>query len=285
MTPLVVVLVIAAVASAFCWIASLATRDTSWVDRAWSIVPVVYVWVFAIAALLDGRDAARLLVMAVLVTLWGARLTFNFARKGGYSGVEDYRWAILRDRMRPWLFQLFNLFFIVLYQNALLVLIALPAWTAWRHAASLTAADVVIVAVLAVVFLACLLGETVADQQQWRFHQDKKAAGGRLEPGFTTTGLFAYSRHPNFFFEQAQWWVIYLFGATAAIASGLGVWGGLINPTIAGALLLTVLFVGSTVFTESISASKYPAYAEYRRRTSMLVPWFPRRPASAEASA
>ena len=50
-------------------------------DRIWSIVPVVYVWVFAIAA---GLGDARLDVMAGLVTLWGARLTFNFARKGGY---------------------------------------------------------------------------------------------------------------------------------------------------------------------------------------------------------
>ena len=56
--------------------------------------------------------------MAVLVTAWGARLTFNFARKGGYTGMEDYRWAVLRGRMKPWQFQLFNLFFIVLYQNA-----------------------------------------------------------------------------------------------------------------------------------------------------------------------
>ena len=66
-------------------------------------------------------------MMALLVTLWGARLTFNFARKGGYSGVEDYRWAVLRGRMTPRRFQIFNLLFIVLAQNALLVLIALPA--------------------------------------------------------------------------------------------------------------------------------------------------------------
>ncbi len=127
MDPLALVLIAAAVVSAFCWIASLITKDTSWVDRIWSIVPVVYVWIFAAAALVEGANATRLVVMALLVTAWGARLTFNFARKGGYSGVEDYRWAVLRGRMKPWQFQLFNLFFIVLYQNALLVLISLPA--------------------------------------------------------------------------------------------------------------------------------------------------------------
>lgn len=88
MSPLVVVLIVAAIAAAFCWIASLVTKDTSWVDRLWSVVPVVYVWIFAAAGLAGGGDATRLVVMAVLVTAWGARLTFNFARKGGYTGTR-----------------------------------------------------------------------------------------------------------------------------------------------------------------------------------------------------
>jgi steroid 5-alpha reductase family enzyme len=272
MDPLLLVVVVAGVTCAFCWIASLLTEDTSWVDRIWSIVPAVYAWIFAVSGILDGMDATRLVVMAVLVTAWAARLTFNFARKGGYTGMEDYRWAILRGRMKPWQFQLFNLFFIVLYQNALLVLITTPAYIAWQHAAPFGPWDLV----FAVLFAAFLVGEFVADQQQWNFHQAKKAAGGTLEPGFLTTGLFAYSRHPNFFFEQAQWWAFYAFGATAAAASGLGFWGGVVNWTILGAALLSVLFIGSTIFTESISSAKYPAYTDYQRRTSMLVP-LPRR--------
>ncbi len=266
-----VVIAVAAVTCVGCWVLSIITKDTSWVDRIWSVVPVVYVWIFAGFGIAAGVDAWRLVLMAVLVTLWGARLTFNFARKGGYTGMEDYRWAILRGRMTPVQFQLFNVFFIVLYQNLLLVLITLPAMVALANPAPLSAWDVV----FAVLFLGFLIGEFVADQEQWDFHQAKRRAGGSLEPGFVTTGLFRYSRHPNFFFEQAQWWVFYCFGAVAA--SGLGVWGGILNPSIIGAVLLTVLFLGSTVFTESISAGKYPAYADYRRRTSMLVPLPPRR--------
>ena len=108
MSPLLLVVLIAATASAFAWIASLVSKDTSWVDRLWSIVPVMYVWVFTISA---GMQDARLNIIAVLVTVWGARLTFNFTRKGGYTGVEDYRWAVLRAKMTGWQFQLFNLFF------------------------------------------------------------------------------------------------------------------------------------------------------------------------------
>lgn len=270
MTPLLVVLGIAAAASAFCWIASLATGDTSWVDRLWSIVPVAYVWVFAIAA---GLADIRLVVMAVLVTLWGARLTFNFARKGGYSGVEDYRWAILRGRMSKGWFAVFNLAFIVLYQNAILVLIALPALTAFEHRG--TPFGLLDVG-LTVLFLALLVGETIADQQQWDFHAWKArevAAGREPAPRFLQSGLWRYSRHPNFFFEQAQWWTIFLFGTVAA--------GSLLQWTVLGAVLLTALFVGSTIFTESITRAKYPEYAEFQRSTSAIVPWPPRRIPSA----
>lgn len=195
--PHLLVVIVVAAAAAFCWISSLVTKDTSWVDRLWSVVPVVYVWIFAIAGIADGDDATRLVVMAVLVTAWGARHTFDFARKGGYIGTEDYRWAILRSRRSP--------------------------------------------------------------------------ARGEAQ-GFLTTGMFAYSRHPNSVFEQAQRWGFYALGASAAVGDGLGLWGGVIKPSIVRAVLLTLLFIGSTVFTESISASKYPAYADYRRTTSMLVP-------------
>jgi steroid 5-alpha reductase family enzyme len=272
MDPLLIVVVVAALASAACWLLSLITRDTSWVDRAWSIVPVVYVWIFVAGAFAQGEGSVRAVVMGLLATAWGVRLTFNFARKGGYTGMEDYRWAILRQRMRPWQFQVFNVLFIIGYQMTLLVLITLPAYLAAQHPSALTGWD----AVFVIAFLVFLIGETIADQQQWLFQQRKKQAGGTLAPGFVTTGLFRFSRHPNFFFEQAQWWMFYAIGATAAVSGGAGLLGGVLNSTIIGAALLTVLFIGSTIFTESLTAGKYPAYAEYRRTTSMLIPWPPR---------
>ncbi len=263
MSPLLLTVFVAVAACAFAWIASLATGDTSWVDRMWSIVPVIYVWVFAVKANLDN---ARLDVMAALITVWGARLTFNFARKGGYSGVEDYRWAVLRSSMRRWQFQLFNLCFIVLYQNALLVLITLPAWTAYQHRSTPFGP---IDLLLTLLFLLFTIGETVADQQQWNFHQWKIAevhAGRTPNPRFLQSGLFRFSRHPNYFFELAQWWVVFLFGAVAARS--------VLEWTVIGPFLLTLLFVGSTRFTEKISLSRYPEYELFQRSTSAIVPWF-----------
>ena len=263
MPPLLLSILIAAAACAFAWIASLATGDTSWVDRMWSIVPVIYVWVFAAYAHLDNP---RLDVMAALVTGWGVRLTFNFARKGGYSGVEDYRWAVIRSSMQPWQFQLFNLFFIVLYQNALLVLIALPAWSAYQNrSTSFGPIDLL----LTLLFVLFAVGETVADQQQWSFQKWKNAevqAGRTPNPRFLQSGLFRFSRHPNYFFELAQWWVVFLFGALAARS--------VLEWTVIGPFLLTLLFVGSTRFTEKISLSHYPEYELFQRSTSPVVPWF-----------
>jgi steroid 5-alpha reductase family enzyme len=265
MSPVTVTMLIAAVASALAWAASLVTRDYSWVDRLWSVLPVVYLWVLTIGSNFD----ARLVLMAVLVTAWGARLTFNFARKGGYSGIQDYRWMYLRQRLPRWAFALLNVFFIVLFQNALLVLITLPALTALEHGgAGLTTIDIA----LTVLFVGALVGETVADEQQWRFHQVKRArraAGTPVVPGYLETGLWRYSRHPNFFFEQLQWWLVFLFGATAA--------GSLAQWTVVGPALLSILFVGSTILTEAITRSRYPQYAQRQRTVPPIIAWPPRR--------
>ena len=257
------VIVIAVVSAAVAWIASLVSGDTSWIDRLWSILPESYVWVYAASA--QWRNAP-LDAAAVLTTLWGVRLTYNLARKGGYAGHEDYRWAVLRSSMNAWRFQLFNLFFIVIYQSLLLVLIALPARTIAEHP---TTSFGPLDAALSVLFLAALIGETIADQQQWRFQQWKRrevAAGRSPEPRFLQTGLFRYARHPNYFFEIAQWWLVFLFGAVAA--------GSLAQPTVLGAVLLSALFVGSTSFTERITRSRYPEYVRYQAATSAIVPWF-----------
>lgn len=247
------------------WLLSIPTKDTSWVDRIWSVVPAVYAWVWAGG---QGLRDLRLDSMAMLITLWGARLTFNFARKGGYRpGGEDYRWAILRKGMSAAQFQWFNFGFIVVAQNLILFLITAPMFALQASKAKFDTLDLVLIG-----FFLLLLGfETVADQQQWNFHQYKKSealAGRAVIPGFLSTGLFKYSRHPNFFAEVSQWWVIFLFSFARA---------GFTTFNWIGVVALTGLFIGSTRFTERISASKYPEYSNYQKRVSALIPWFPKR--------
>jgi len=263
--PLVSALWLAGGFALLCWVLSLITKEYSWVDRLWSISPPIFAIHFALAA---GFDDARLNLMAGLTVMWGVRLTYNFARKGGYApGGEDYRWKEIMDKIGPVWFQVLNATFLAPLQNFLLLAIVLPSYAAYQHLGTpLNAID----ALAAAGFVLFLLGETISDEQQWKFQIAKYAAierGEAPEADFLTSGLFRYSRHPNFFCEQAMWWVYYVF----SIASG----AGLLNWTIAGALSLTLLFQGSTWITEKITLRKYPAYAEYQKTTSRLMPWFP----------
>ncbi|TMW63800.1 hypothetical protein Poli38472_002741 [Pythium oligandrum] len=256
------------------WLASVLTLNYSHVDRLWSITPFLYVWYFVYRAYLD--DGAqwndRLVLMGVLATAWGLRLTYNFARKGGYSlNDEDYRWGVLRSKMHPILFQLFNITFIAFYQHLLLFLIVFPAYVAYVYRLTpLNDLDYV----AAGLFLAFLTLETIADQQQWTYYQTKYALlakkatlTGDYKVGFNRSGLFAYSRHPNFFAEQSIWCAFYVF----SVASSSVTW----NPSVIGAVLLILLFQGSTQFTEYITLGKYPEYKTYQQQVSRLVPWFP----------
>ena len=267
---------IAGCSALFCFVVGELTNNNSQMDKLWSLLPIAYVWIAAI----NGGMTLRLVVMAILVTLWGARLTFNFGRKGAYKlkfweGEEDYRWAVLRAKkeFQPrWKWTLFDLFFISLYQNALVLMTTFPAIVLMNVDKPFGWIDVL----AAVLMLFFIVYETIADEQQWRFQTTKwKMIGeGRKlqdlpEPynkGFNTVGLWGKSRHPNYFAEQGTWCAFYVF----SIAGGIGI----INWTMIGALLLIVLFQGSSAFAEEISAGKYPAYADYQKSLPKFFPKF-----------
>jgi steroid 5-alpha reductase family enzyme len=254
---------------AFAFARTTFTKNYSFVDRSWSIVPVVYSWIFT------DFSQPRTILMSSLVTLWGMRLTWNFNRKGGYSaGEEDYRWPILRKIItNPTLWHLFNLGFISFYQCILLMMLALPTYITSLVPSQWDSLDTM----GTVLFLTFLVGETIADNQQWDF-QTRKHELLKKSPlnelpfpyrvGFCSTGLFKYSRHPNYFCENMLWWTLCLFGLKAAIVKGK------ILLLFSGCFLLTsTVFIGSTIFTESITMKKYPLYTEYQRCVSFLIPW------------
>ncbi len=102
------------IAAGLCFIVSSATKNYSQVDKLWSIIPIPYVWIIAY----NTDFEPRITLMAFLVSIWAVRLTYNFARRGGYSwkiwtGEEDYRWSILRAKpefQSQWKWSAFNLF-------------------------------------------------------------------------------------------------------------------------------------------------------------------------------
>jgi steroid 5-alpha reductase family enzyme len=254
-----------------CFIVSEITRNYSQVDKLWSLIPIAYAWITVAAV-----PSIRVTIMASLVTIWGLRLSYNFYRKGGYNivpwkGEEDYRWKVMRDtpalrgRFR---FGLFNLLFISFYQNILILLFSTPLLLAAMNPEKQLS---VIDFVAGFVMMGFIIIEGIADTQLFRFHQEKKAGvnetsqyKGSLLKGFFTEGLWKYSRHPNFVCEQGVWIAFYFFGVAAS-----GQWA---NFSLSGAVLLVLLFIGSSQLTESISSNKYPEYAFYKKEVPKFIP-------------
>ena len=148
----------------------------------------------------------------------------------------------------------------------------LPALVAMRSDAPFGLTDWI----AAVLMLGFIIWETVADEQQWAFQTRKWAMinqGKTLSElpapynkGFNTNGLWGRSRHPNYLAEQSIWVCFYIFSIGAGI--------GIINWSVIGALLLIVMFQGSSALAEEISGGKYPEYSLY----CQTVPrFFPRR--------
>jgi len=238
----------------------------------WSIVPILYAWQMTV---LGGMNE-RMVLMSILVTIWGIRLTYNFARRGAYvlkfwEGEEDYRWEELRKRPgfnNRFVWMLFNLFFISGYQNVLIFLFTLPILTGLnKDVGPLNYIDWL----LALLYVTFVVVEYFADQQQYDFQTEKHRRIKNGEPlgeysdGFVSKGLWALVRHPNYAMEQTIWVVFYLFSVNAT-----GEW---INWSIPGCLLLIILFKGSSDFSEEISAKKYPKYKEYQAKTPRFIPF------------
>lgn len=274
---LLILVIICGSSILYCFVVGEIARNNSQMDKLWSILPIAYVWVIAIKGGMD----IRLIVYAIIVTIWGIRLTINFARKGAYSikfwtGEEDYRWSILRQRKpfnNKFVWALFDLFFISFYQNVLVLAITLPALACVGSTVPFGVFDFL----ASGLSLSFLVLELIADEQQWKFQQTKKQMlreGKTLEElpapyylGFNTVGLWSVFRHPNYLGEQGIWMSLYLF----AIGAGATTYG-IFHVTIIGPLFLIMLFQGSSTLGEAISSKKYPKYKDYQEQVFKYLP-------------
>jgi steroid 5-alpha reductase family enzyme len=262
---------------AYTFIVGELTNNNSQVDKLWSVVPIIYVWnMFYQAYQHTHVINERMLLMSILVTLWGIRLTYNFARRGAYqwkfwAGEEDYRWEVLRKRPgfnNRFVWMIFDLFFICSYQNVLIFLFTLPILaTLATNATALGIVDYL----LAAMYIGFIVIEYIADQQQFDFQTEKhrrinnNEALGEYEKGFVSTGLWSVVRHPNYASEQSIWVVFYFFSVIAT-----GEW---LNWSVVGCVLLIILFKGSSDFSEDISANKYPEYKKYQASVPRFIPF------------
>lgn len=239
------------------WAYQRATRNAGIVDVGWSFSAGLG---GAVLALASGGWGPRTVLVAALSAAWGIRLAWHIhARARGVA--EDGRYAGLR---REWGASAQWKFLLFFQAQALLAFgFALPmALAAGQPRPGWGWTDLLGVALWAVSWF----GEAAADRQLQAFRDDP-ANRGRV----CRRGLWAFSRHPNYFFEWIHWW------AYAAFAAGAPFWG---LTLIAPALMLLFLWkVTGIPATEAHALrSRGDAYRTYQREVSAFVPWFPRRP-------
>ncbi|KAL7950401.1 hypothetical protein V8C42DRAFT_306367 [Trichoderma barbatum] len=257
-------------------IVSEINRNYSQVDRLWSILPNLYVVHIALWARVAGLPHSRVDLIAVYTTIWSIRLTYNYWRRGGYSiGSEDYRWMIVKAKVNSVVWFIFNVTFISFFQSILLYLFScVPTYVillSSQFEPEIQAVDLVFFGVE----ILLVLSEWISDGQQWAYQTAKykykdtgKLTAGytsaELDRGFVASGLWGYSRHPNFFAEQTIWFMLYQWSCFATNTPYS--WAGI------GAVILVLLFQGSTNLTEGITSGKYPEYKAYQKHVGMFIP-------------
>jgi steroid 5-alpha reductase family enzyme len=240
------------------WLASLRLHDASIIDIFWGVGFVVIAWIcFAVGH--GARD--RRLLLAILVTLWGARLAGHIAQRNHGKG-EDQRYVAMRKRDgdRFWLSSLYRVF---LVQAATMWVISLPlqAGGSLGSAHGLGALDVI----GAAVWLVGFGFEAIGDLQLDRFKADPASRGKVMD-----RGLWRYTRHPNYFGDATAWWGLGLIG----LGAGIGAVWGLVGSALDTFILTRVS--GKPILERDIETRR-PGYRDYIERTSGFVPLPPRR--------
>ena len=247
------------------WLLSLVQRSTWLIDPYWTLIPLFIAGFYCAHPLADPEPLRSGLAWLVLVA-WSVRLTHNYFRREGWRfGLrEDWRYAEMR-RERPhfWLEQFFVVY---LAQHAMLLGLSLPFWAIAFRPVPPGAGDVML-------FALAIFGIGIAraaDTQLDHFMRENAARTARGDPKvwLLDSGIWRYSRHPNYFGEQLFWWSIAGFGLVCGEPS-----------VMIGTAINSCVLAGVTVMTERRMLDvpeRRGAYAAYRARTSVWIPWPPR---------
>jgi len=236
------------------FIISLIKKRNDIADIAWGLGFVLLAWS---SFYLSGADTPQGLMVCLLVSIWGLRLSWH-VHKRNKGKAEDYRYLQWRKDWGKW-FYVRSYFQIYVLQGVFLFLVVLPVLVMHRDRVS----SIGILEVIGVViWLAGFYFEAVGDAQLARFIKDPSNKGKLMQ-----SGLWAYTRHPNYFGEVTQWWGIWLIAFSSP--------GGAL--AIIGPLTITflILKVSGVPMLEKKMAEN-PDFAEYKRRVSVFIPMPPR---------
>jgi steroid 5-alpha reductase family enzyme len=235
------------------WVVSLLRNDVSIVDSLWSLMFLLAAVVYAA---LSGENGPRTAIVLALVAIWALRLSIYITWRN-HGQPEDYRYKEIRANNEPG-FRYKSLYIVFVLQALLAWIISLPLAAAISGQAEMGILDYAGIAlwVLGVFF------EAVGDLQLSRFRKDPANRGKVLD-----TGLWRYTRHPNYFGNFTLWWGFYL------VALSAGGWWTIISPLLMTFLLLKV---SGVALLEKDIGSRRPKYQSYIRRTNAFFPGFPR---------
>jgi steroid 5-alpha reductase family enzyme len=207
---------------------------------------------------MGGSFTPRQMIAATLIGIWGVRLAVRIYLRNRGKG-EDVRYRKWRETWGK-TFVIRSYFQVFILQGCILLLNIAPILVINTYdAGGIGPLDVLGV-------LLWMLGftfESFADWQLDRFMADPGSRGKIMD-----RGLWRYSRHPNYFGEVTMWWGLYCLALSVS-------WGWL---SIIGPLTITgsILFVSGIPMTERLM-KRTPGFAEYKKRTSVFIPWFPKK--------
>jgi steroid 5-alpha reductase family enzyme len=231
------------------WLVSLVRNDVSIVDSLWSLMFLLVVLVYTNTA---GFIGPRTPLVLALTAIWAVRLSAYITWRN-HGRPEDYRYREIRRNNEP-NFRFKSLYMVFGLQALLAWIISLPLVTAIGGQTAPGPLDYA----GALLWLAGICFEALGDWQLARFKNDPGNRGKVLD-----SGLWRYTRHPNYFGNFTLWWGFYL------IALSAGSWWAIISPLLMSFLLLKVS--GVALLEKDIDRRR-PAYAEYIRRTNAFFP-------------
>tara|TARA_B100000745_G_C20136119_1_gene389430 strand:+ start:839 stop:1603 length:765 start_codon:yes stop_codon:yes gene_type:complete len=233
------------------FVVSLIKKRNDVADVAWGLGFVVLAWA---AVFISAGSSMQGILVVLLVTIWGVRLAWHIAARHKGKG-EDYRYRVWRETWGAWFYPRSYLQ-VYMLQGALLFLVALPIVVI----IGATVAPNLFTAVGVGVWLLGFAFEVIGDRQLKQFIKNSADKGKLM-----TSGLWRYTRHPNYFGEVTLWWGIWL----VALSVPYG-WATIVGPLTITFLILKV----SGVPLLEKKMAEHPDFAEYKRTTSVFIPWF-----------
>ena len=241
------------------WLVSFWRKDVSIVDIVWGTGFAAVAWTLFLTV---GDRQGRNLLLPFLTTIWAIRLSVHLAVRN-HGKPEDFRYQAMRQRWGT-SFPVASLFIVFGLQGTVMWIVSLPL-----HAGiAVSNPQPVVFRVIGLLLWATgMYFEAVGDWQLARFKRDSANSGQVLE-----TGLWRYTRHPNYFGDFLVWWGLFLVAASQS-----GAWWIVIGPLTMSILLMRVS--GVTLLEKALQHSK-PDYADYVSRTNAFCPGIPRKKSS-----